>query len=366
MASRLWRAARRRARRLIHGPNRIDIPRELWREGVFLLAGRFRETLSVRWPAGTFVVSTRDYDVSRRTFVSGPYGLERLLRVGGLVELAGREVLEIGANIGTTTVPLVTVLNAARVHACEPVTRNLALLERNVLSNGLRDRVTIHRTAVSDRVGTLNFSLADRYWGSSRVAAEGEPATATTIDALLATESRRRSSGAMSRDTRPRSSPVQERSPSPDRDRARPNSARRPDSLHSEIARRAGQLIDLVSGQPVSLEGLGTTDLLILPSCPPRRLPRAPPSASSASQPCRARASIRAGGPQREQADDERGERHDAHLAAQDRHDDRLLLGPRQRRDRLRVAISRAVSTWSAATSGSCSATKPIAIGSSA
>ncbi len=125
MTSRLWRAARRRAQRLIHGPDRIDIPRELWREGVFLLAGRFRETLSVRWPAGTFVVSTRDYDVSRRTFVSGPYGLERLLRVGGLVELGGREVLEIGANIGTTTVPLVTVLNAARVHACEPVTRNL-------------------------------------------------------------------------------------------------------------------------------------------------------------------------------------------------------------------------------------------------
>ena len=36
-------------------------------------------------------------------------------------------------------------------------------------------------------------------------------------------------------------------------------------ALHSEITRRAGQLIDLASGKPVSLEGLGTTDLLILP-----------------------------------------------------------------------------------------------------
>ena len=63
----------------------------------------------------------------------------------------GREVLEIGANIGTTTVPLVTVLGAAHGHAFEPIPRNLELLERNVAGNGLGDRVTIHAAAVSDR-----------------------------------------------------------------------------------------------------------------------------------------------------------------------------------------------------------------------
>jgi FkbM family methyltransferase len=266
MVSRLWRAGRRRAQRLIHGPNRTDVPRELWREGVFFLAGRFRDTLTVRWPAGTFVVSTRDYDVSRRTYVSGPYGLERLLRLGGLVELRGREVLEVGANIGTTTVPFVTLLNAARVHACEPIRRNLALLELNVVRNGLRDRVTIHDVAVSDRPGTLSFSLADRYWGSSRVAAEGQPARATTIDALLATglspalvwidvEGHEAAvlAGARTLGSVPI---VIEHDPSQHADLA---------ALHEEISRRAGRLIDLSSGEPVSLEGLGTTDLLILP-----------------------------------------------------------------------------------------------------
>ncbi|HUB75834.1 MAG TPA: FkbM family methyltransferase, partial [Solirubrobacteraceae bacterium] len=124
------------------------MPRELWRECVFLLAGRRRETLTVRWPAGTFVVSTRDLDVSRRTFVAGPYGLERLLRAGELVAVRGREVLEVGANIGTTTIPLVTLLGAARVHAFEPVARNFALLERNVELNGLGERVALHRAAV--------------------------------------------------------------------------------------------------------------------------------------------------------------------------------------------------------------------------
>ena len=241
-------------------------PRELLREGAFFLAGRFRDTLTVRWPAGTFVVSTHDYDVSRRTYVSGPYGLERLLRVGELVELHGREVLEVGANIGTTTVPLLTVLNAARVHACEPIKRNLALLARNVECNGLRDRVTIHETAISDRPGMLNFSLADRYWGSSRVAAEGQPAAATTIDALLAiglspalvwidVEGHEAAvlAGARTLGSVPI---VIEHDPSQHDDLG---------ALHEEITRRAGRLIDLANGEPVSLEGLGTTDLLILP-----------------------------------------------------------------------------------------------------
>jgi len=155
---------------------------------------------------------------------------------------------------------------AARVHACEPIRRNLALLELNVERNGLRDRVTIHDTAISDRPGTLNFSLSDRYWGSSRVAAEGQPATATTIDALLAkglspalvwidVEGHEAAvlAGARTLGCVPI---VIEHDPSQHADLT---------ALHEEIKRRAGRLIDLASGEPVSLEGLGTTDLLILP-----------------------------------------------------------------------------------------------------
>lgn len=266
MVLRLVRAARRRVRRLVRGPDRTQIPRELLRECAFFLAGRFRETLTVRWPAGTFVVSTHDYDVSRRTYVAGPYGLERLLRVGELVELRGCEVLEVGANIGTTTVPLLTVLNAARVHACEPIVRNLALLERNLERNGLRDRVTIHAVAVSDRPGTLNFTLADHYWGSSRVADQGEPATATTIDALLA---KGLSPALVWIDVEGHEAAVlagaRTLGPVPIVIEHDPRQHADLKALHDEITRRAGQLIDLATGKPVSLEDLGTTDLLILP-----------------------------------------------------------------------------------------------------
>jgi len=172
------------------------VPIELVREAVFLGVGRFRSTVEVSWPSGRFVVSTADMDVSRRTFVSGPYGLDRLLRAAELVEretgraIAGREVLEVGANIGTTTVPLLTVLGASRVHAFEPVPRNLALLERNVALNGLGEAVTVHASAISERPGTVSLTLPDRFWGSSRVST-GQPgpvhtARCRTIDELIA------------------------------------------------------------------------------------------------------------------------------------------------------------------------------------
>jgi FkbM family methyltransferase len=135
-------------------------------------------------------------DVSRRTYVSGPYGLERLMLAAQLIEretgqgIGGREVLEIGANIGTTTVPLITVLGAAHVHACEPVPRNLDLLRQNVALNDLTGRVTIHPVAISDHSGSVPLTVPDRFWGSSRiVSTPGEQthtAPCVTIDDLLA------------------------------------------------------------------------------------------------------------------------------------------------------------------------------------
>jgi FkbM family methyltransferase len=260
----------------------MGVPRELLREGVFFGAGLMRATLEVRWPSGRYRVASADLDVSRRTFVSGPYGLERLLRAGELIEretgigLAGREVLEIGANIGTTTVPLITVLGAARVHAFEPIARNFALLSENVALNGLDERVVLERAAISDHDGTLSLSVPERFWGSSRVTGEhrdSQSAPCTTIDSLIAAGSVEPAklglvwidvegheaavlAGARSL---PASVPlVLEHDPGQQADLA---------ALHAEIARRGGRLYDLSSGDAVSLGELGpdATDLLLLP-----------------------------------------------------------------------------------------------------
>lgn len=178
---------------MARGPDRMGVPVELLREGLFFAAGRFKQTLEVSWPSGRYVVATADYDVSRRTFVSGPYGLERLLRAAELIEretgrgIRGRHVLEIGANIGTTTVPLLTVLGAAHVHAFEPVPRNRRLLEQNIDLNGLFRRASPYELAVSDQIGNVTLAISERFWGSARISSHGTcTARSVTIDSLLA------------------------------------------------------------------------------------------------------------------------------------------------------------------------------------
>jgi FkbM family methyltransferase len=161
-------------------------------------------------------------------------------------------------------VPLITVLGAAHVHAFEPIPRNLELLARNVALNHLEDRVTVHAAAVSDRIGTLTFSVPERFWGSSRVAQDGvEQVPCTTVDALalepalvwIDVEGHESAvlAGALSLAAVPI---VLEHDPAQQGDLER---------LHAEIARRGGRLFDLASGDEVGLANLGVTDLLILP-----------------------------------------------------------------------------------------------------
>jgi FkbM family methyltransferase len=280
VARRLLRALRARVMRLAHGPDRLGVIRELGREGMFFGAGRLRRpTLLVRWPSGSYRIATADYDVSRRTFVSGPYGLERLLRACELIErqtssaVRARDVLEIGANIGTTTVPLISVIGAGHVHAFEPVARNFAMLEENIALNGLGARVTAHQAAVSDHVGSVQLAISERFWGSSRVTdATGGDAVArcVTIDSLIADGTIERSRLALVWiDVEGHEAAVLAGAT---RLGAVPLVVEYLPELHADLDRfrdllgaRGGRVFDLARGEQVTIDGLkGRTDLLLI------------------------------------------------------------------------------------------------------
>ena len=145
-------------------------------------------------------MSTTDREIGRRVFVEGSYetGLfrrtvELLGRVSGLGDLSGRAVLEIGANIGTTSL-LFARANASRVYAYEPVPSNFALLRSMVAANALEDVIEIRAAAVSDRIGSAVMELSPINSGDHRLRVPGaaEPSlfdenTRATIDVALTT-----------------------------------------------------------------------------------------------------------------------------------------------------------------------------------
>lgn len=146
-------------------------------------------------------MSTTDREIGRRVFVTGAYETELfrrtvdvLGRVSGLGDLSGRAVLEIGANIGTTSLLFARAANAGRVYAYEPVHSNFSLLRSMVAANALEDVIEIRAAAVSDRIGSAVMELSPINSGDHRLRVPGaaEPPlfgenTRATIDVALTT-----------------------------------------------------------------------------------------------------------------------------------------------------------------------------------
>lgn len=150
---------------------------QLVREYFFRLARRFTPVLAVDARGVRFYVSTGDDVIGRVTFAHRGFdedAMHRLVqvlgdRVGSTAPLSGRTVLDVGGNIGTTSVYAIARFGAARAVAFEPEPGNLRLLHQNVVANGLGDRVEIVEAALSNVDGEVEFELSGEDGGDHRV-----------------------------------------------------------------------------------------------------------------------------------------------------------------------------------------------------
>lgn len=106
-------------------------------------------------------------------------------------------VLDVGANIGTTTASLLARHGAGQVIAFEPEPRNFRLLRCNLILNDLEDQVTARQVAVSDRDADIPLQLARFNLGDHRLVGESGPSEAgeetvivpaARLDSLLSEE----------------------------------------------------------------------------------------------------------------------------------------------------------------------------------
>jgi FkbM family methyltransferase len=147
------------------------------RELLFNVAGRFTDGLLVHSSDGDLLISTKDRAVGRQIFVDGRFDgahLDRLLQILDELELPwrGREFLDVGANIGTTSI---TLLNRgfSRGYAFEPEPFNYKLLRANLALNGLLDRCETQCVALSNADGTALLEVDRHNLGDHRIAADG-------------------------------------------------------------------------------------------------------------------------------------------------------------------------------------------------
>lgn len=144
----------------------------------FRLAGLFTPVIASDGDLGRIFVSTRDLTVGMQTFVRGGYDYQSIKEILAVLEHyrpgwdAEGVIVEVGANIGTTTLMLAS---HAPVVAFEPVPSNVALLRQNLLSTGLQDRVTVRAAAVSEVSGEVTMELAAVNHGDHRVRLSDTP-----------------------------------------------------------------------------------------------------------------------------------------------------------------------------------------------
>lgn len=147
-----------------------------------------------------FLVSTRDDVVGRGLFANGSFELEPMEAV--IAELRSRMparlqrplFVDVGANIGTSTVAALARFGFERALAIEPDPGNFELLELNLRLNGLAGRARTRRAALSDRAGHVQLARAAGNSGDHRVLPTGRSPSdaddvvavkAMTLDAVL-------------------------------------------------------------------------------------------------------------------------------------------------------------------------------------
>ncbi len=133
-------------------------------------------TATVSTLHGPMTIDTRDDVIGRILFEQGGLEFDLIeratasLREGGkLADKGVGGVLDIGGNIGHTTLAMLKGGQFAFSVVFEPDPNNFALLRMNVDQNKMTSRVTAFQLALSDQEGELEFELSDQNFGDHRV-----------------------------------------------------------------------------------------------------------------------------------------------------------------------------------------------------
>ncbi len=136
----------------------------------------FGQTITIGTAQGKFTIRTDDEVIGKNFFIDGQYELdlirkaERLIEeVGCVVEKNSGLVIDVGANIGFTSITLLLDAFAKGAVAVEPAPMNYSILRENIQLNQLENSILSIQTAISSDEGNLKLELNDTNFGDNRI-----------------------------------------------------------------------------------------------------------------------------------------------------------------------------------------------------
>lgn len=106
---------------------------------------------------GILCNNTRDFHAFR-FYVHGYYDWRNIILAKRILKINNGDFVEVGANIGTETVSLVSINKYNCIHAFEPLSTNFKQLEQIKAENNFRNLI-LYNFLVADKSGRANFSI---------------------------------------------------------------------------------------------------------------------------------------------------------------------------------------------------------------
>jgi FkbM family methyltransferase len=132
--------------------------------------------MTIRTKQGLLTVFCADGVIAEALYRNREYEVELMMKVRDFLhkrnKILGGTVLDIGANMGVSSIGMIHNRVMERAIAVEPDPHNFSLLQHNVRQNGLEDRVICLPIAASDSRSEVQFELSDKNFGDHRVRSE--------------------------------------------------------------------------------------------------------------------------------------------------------------------------------------------------
>jgi FkbM family methyltransferase len=167
--------------------------RELRRDEFWHLAAPMTKYLSAESQGYPYLVRAEDRNTSRALFIRErriemevlDRVVELLVAMNGEQAVVGRQFLDVGANIGTATIPALRRHNFGTAICFEPESENVLTLRLNLLLNGLEDRSHVVRAALSDTAGKALLAVYVQKGGKHHIVATSDAQRRRAADATL-------------------------------------------------------------------------------------------------------------------------------------------------------------------------------------